>query len=204
VRYFEQIAAGIDCGGLLHQITVQPELWNAYPLRSRYGDHTTTDDILLRYVAFDPIDDDMAHAAMELECINYPPFAQLPMAVPVIFGLMARVNGERLGRVFVSRLPPEAAIARHSDRNQAVERDYPNHIRPAVYYERYQLTLAAADGVIFRCADEQVFMPPGSIWWFDHRAEHEVINRSAQDRIAMTIDIRPFKTRAPRIGFDND
>jgi hypothetical protein len=106
---------------------------------------------------------------------------------------MARVQGVHLGRVFISRLPPEASIPPHSDRDPATERDFPDRKIPAVYYERYQLTLQAQAGVWFVAGTEQLYMEPGSIWWFDNQATHEVINKSLDDRIAMTIDIHPYK-----------
>jgi hypothetical protein len=194
VRYFEQIATGIDVQPLLHQITTQPALWNAVPIRSQYGNHASTEDILLRYNRFLPGRDDPREAvASSIDCENYPAFSQLPHAMPIIFALMARVQGVHLGRVFVSRLPPEASNPPHSDRDPATERDYPDRKIPAVYYERYQLTLRAMTGVVFRCGDEQVYMEPGTVWWFNNQVEHEVVNHSLDDRIAMTIDIRPYK-----------
>lgn len=194
MRYFEQIATGIDVQPLLHQITTQPSLWNAVPIRSQYGRHQDTDDILLRYNRFRPGQDDPRDAVVSsIDCENLPPFSQLPHAVPIIFGLMARVQGVHLGRVFISRLPPEASIPPHSDRDPSTERDYPDRKIPAVYFERYQLTLRAMPGVVFRCGDEQVFMEPGTVWWFNNQIEHEVTNQSIDDRIAMTIDIRPYK-----------
>jgi hypothetical protein len=194
VRYFERIAAGIDVEPLLHQITTQPELWNAVPIRSKYGNHASTDDILLRYNRFDPTNDDPREAVLSnIACVNYPAFASLPHAMPIIFGLMARVQGVHLGRVFVSRLPPEGVIPLHSDRDAASERDYPDREIPAVYYERYQLTLRAQTGVVFLAGDERIYMESGTIWWFDNQAQHSVVNNSQDDRIAMTIDIRTYK-----------
>jgi hypothetical protein len=194
VRYFEQIVTGIDVKPLLHQITTQPQLWNSVPIRSKYGNHADTDDILLRYNRFDPsIDDPREAVVASIACVNYPAFAALPHAMPIIFALMARVQGVHLGRVFVSRLPPEASIPPHSDRDLTSERDFPNREIPAVYYERYQLTLHSLPGVVFCAGDERVYMEPGSVWWFDNQQIHEVQNHSPEDRIAMTIDIRTYK-----------
>ena len=112
--------------------------------------------------------------------------------MPIIFGLMARVQGVHLGRVFISRLPSGASIPPHSDRDPATERDFPDRKVPAVYYERYQLTLYSLRDVMFLAGNEQVHMEPGTIWWFDNQATHTVQNRSDDDRIAMTIDIHPL------------
>jgi hypothetical protein len=84
-------------------------------------------------------------------------------------------------------------IPLHSDRDAASERDYPDREIPAVYYERYQLTLRAQTGVVFLAGDERIYMESGTIWWFDNQAQHSVVNNSQDDRIAMTIDIRTYK-----------
>jgi hypothetical protein len=34
-------------------------------------------------------------------------------------------------------------------------------------------------------------MKTGDIWWFDNSQEHEVLNNSADDRLALIVDIRP-------------
>jgi len=50
--------------------------------------------------------------------------------------------------------------------------------------------LQSQPGVDFRAGDEHVFMPTGSVWWFQNKEEHEVINNSADDRIHLVVDIR--------------
>lgn len=114
------------------------------------------------------------------ESINYPAFAQLPAARPFVFGLMMLVQGERLGRVLITRLAPGKRILPHIDGG--------DH---AAYYKRYQLMLQSEPGVLFRAGGEMVSMRTGECWWFDNSAEHEVINNSADDRIALIIDIKP-------------
>src|SRR5215472_10527636 len=147
MRFFQQIASGIDPLPLLHQLQTQPELWNANRLRTeRQGSpHAQADDILLRFNSYDPGNDDFHDTVFNsLDCVNYPAAAQLSHAIPIIFGLMARVHGERLGRVVITRLPPGGAITAHADEGA-----------PAAYYERYQLSLQAQDGVVFYAGDER-------------------------------------------------
>ncbi len=117
----------------------------------------------------------------------------LPQAVPIIFGLMARVMGEHLGRVFISRMAPGICIPLHSDRIAPAEEAFPGKMPPAVYYERYQIALKASPGVVFRAGDEEVFMEPGTIWWFNNCVPHEVLNHSGDDRISLVVDIRPYQ-----------
>lgn len=172
----------------------QPELWNGNKTRTSHplSAHRTIDDILLRYNDFKKGDDFTDKVCADLECINMPAFSLLPAAQNIVFGLMSRMAGERLGRVFISRMAPGVVIPKHTDRIPPAEERHPNAIPPAVYYNRYQVALKASPGVIFRCEDEEVFMAPGSIWWFNNQVIHEVINNGNDDRISMVVDIRSF------------
>lgn len=197
MRNFQQVAAGIDVLPLLHAIALQPQLWNANKTRTWHPQsaHRVVDDILLRYNDYDAErgDDFVERVCSEIPVMNLPAFAALPQAAPIVFGLMARVMGEHLGRVFISRMAPGVCIPPHTDRIAPAEEAFPDKMPPAVYYERYQVALKAAPGVVFRAGDETVFMEPGSIWWFDNCVEHEVLNHSQDDRISLVIDIRPFR-----------
>ena len=193
MRHFQKIA-DIDPVPLLNAVMRQPELWNQVNTRTWHplSAHKQVDDILLRYNDFPPGSDYGETVCSELVCMNLPAFSKLPQAQSIVFGMMAKLNGEHLGRVFISRLAPGLGIPPHSDRVRQVEEAFPDKIPPAVYFSRYQIALKAQPGVVFRVLDEQVYMAPGEIWWFDNCVEHEVINNSADDRISMVVDIRSF------------
>jgi hypothetical protein len=193
VRYFQKIA-DIDPMPLLHAISRAPHLWNSNRTRTQHPQsaHRVVDDILLRYNDYTEGDDFVEKVCADLTAVNQPAFAALPQAIPIVFGLMARVVGEHLGRVFISRMAPGICIPPHTDRIQPAEDAFPDRIPPAVYYSRYQIALQAQPGIVFRAMDEKVYMAPGEVWWFDNCVEHEVINNSADDRISLVIDIRPF------------
>jgi hypothetical protein len=197
MRHFQQIAAGIDPLPLLHALTLQPDLWNANRTRTWHPQsaHRVIDDILLRYNDFDAErgDDFVERVCSDIAAVNMPAFAALPQAVPIVFGLMARVMGEHLGRVFISRMAPGVCIPPHTDRIAPAEEAFPDKVPPAVYYQRYQCSLQTQPGVVFRVENEEVFMETGTIWWFNNRVEHEVKNFSGNDRISLVIDIRPFQ-----------
>jgi Aspartyl/Asparaginyl beta-hydroxylase len=108
----------------------------------------------------------------------------LPEARSIVFGLMATVQGERLGRVMINRLRPGGRIAAHADT--------PVH---AEYYSRHHVVLQTAPGANLRCGDETLHLEKGTVWWFNNKLEHEAINNSAVDRLHMIVDIR---TRAYR------
>jgi hypothetical protein len=195
MRNFQFIAT-IDPLPLLHAVTLRPDLWNSNTTRTHHAQsaHRVVDDILLRYNAFDPATDDFVEAVCsEIPSVNMPAFAALPQAVPIVFGLMARVMGEHLGRAFISRMAPGVCIPPHTDRILEAERQFPDKVPPAVYFSRYQIALKASPGVVFRAEDEEVFMEPGTIWWFNNEVVHEVRNHSAEDRISLVVDIRPFQ-----------
>ena len=116
------------------------------------------------------------------ENVDQPAFKSLPEARPLVFNLMAAVQGERLGRVMINKLNPGGVIYPHADT--------PAH---AEYWDRFHIVLQSSPGANFRSGDEWVHMATGDIWWFNNSVEHEVINNSATDRIHMIVDIRTSK-----------
>lgn len=168
----------IDVLPLCHAIERQPELWNQNDMRSTYpgSPHNEVDDIWLR---FDENPTDLKSVMDGHESVNYPALLALPQARPLIFGLMARVEGERLGRTMITRLKPGARIGAHVDSG--------DH---AAYYDRYHVVLQGCAGSMFECGGETVNMRTGELWWFDNGVEHAVANNSADDRIHLIVDIR--------------
>jgi len=179
VRNFLRLAEGLEVGPLVHALHVKAHLWNRNALRREYPGtpHRECDDIWLR---FQPEGMSEAEIVDAHESINYPAMAELPQVRPFIFGLMRQIEGERIGRVLITRLAPGKRIYPHVDGG--------DH---AAYFKRYQVALKSLPGVVFRAGDEQVQMRTGDLWWFDNGQEHEVINNSADDRLALIIDVRP-------------
>lgn len=195
MKHFFQMAEGLDVTPLALELTRRADLWNKYPVRTFHerSAHRTVDDVVLRYNRFDAGDDYVDMVCSRLEVENYPPLAELAGARQLIAWLMARVSGEHLGRVFISRIRPGAGIPPHTDRIAPAEEAFPDRIPPASYYDRYHVCLQSAPGVIFRCGNEKVYMAPGSAWWFDNEIEHEVANHSAIDRLHLVADIHTYR-----------
>lgn len=168
---------------LLDAVMRQPELWNRNRIRTTHPctPHTEVDDIWLRFNDLTLFEKTGESSAVidEHESINYPAMLMLSQARPIIFDLMRRVDGERLGRVLITRLAPGKKIAPHEDGG--------SH---AAYYDRYHIILKNAPGSIFRAGLETVTMKTGEVWYFDNSQTHEVINNSSDDRITMIVDIR--------------
>lgn len=178
MRNFQLIAAGVDTLPLLHAIQRRPGLWNQNRLRTEYPGtpHAEADDI---WLFFNPVGENAAAVANDVDVIPYPAWHDLVQARPLVYDLMRRVEGVRLGRAMITRLAPGKGIAPHADQGP-----------PAEYYERYQIALQCLPGCVMRIGDETVAMQAGDVWWVDNRKEHEVRNGSADDRIVLIVDIR--------------
>ena len=182
MRNFQPIAM-VDTVPLLNQVVRQPHLWKAdtylrdYP-QGPFGD---TETIFLRFPPASVTELERGEKDQH-ECVWMDGSLHLPAARPLIFGLMAKVEGERLGRVMINKLAPGGRVFPHADT--------PAH---ADYWDRYHVVLQSGPGCNFRTGDETVHMPTGQVWWFQNALEHEVINNSADDRIHMIVDIRTYR-----------
>lgn len=173
----------MDVFPLLHATQRQPHLFNTNTIRTKHHGtaHAEVRDILLRFndlVEYqrtgnpsDIVDDK--------EAIEFPAWNSLPQARPLIFDLMRRVEGVRLGRVILTLLPPGKTITPHVDGGA-----------PAHYYQRYQIALQCLPGAVFAIGDEEMNFRTGEVWWIDNTVEHSVVNNSPDDRIVLIVDIR--------------
>ena len=191
---FLKLAEGLDVVPAMAEIYRQPHLWNQFPVRTFHEQsaHRTLDDIVLRYNRFDEGDDFVDKVCASIEVENYPALAALPYCHGLIMWLMARVRGEHLGRVFISRIKPGGSIASHNDRIAPAEEAFPDRIVPARYYDRHHIVLQSAPGTEFECGGERVYMAPGEMWWFNNQVDHSVTNNSRLDRVHMILDIHCY------------
>lgn len=177
MRHFYRITEGLDVAPIVHALHTRPGLWNRNALRRDTAELCECDDIWLRF----PTETACIEQGLgAYECVNYPAMAELPQARSIIFALMRQIEGERLGPVMITRLAPGKRIYPHDDGAAHTS-----------YYKRHQIALHSEPGVLFRAGDETVAMRTGDIWWFDNSIEHEVVNNSPDDRLAMIVDIRP-------------
>lgn len=191
MRHFLKIAENVDFMPALHEVVTRPDLWNRHTVRTFHerSAHRSLDDIVLRYNRFDPGDDFVDAVCSRIEVVNYPAMAELPMVRGLVMALMAKVQGEHLGRVFISRIAPGGSIPPHTDRIAPAEAAFPNRTPPAIYYDRYHIPLQSGPGCLFQCGDEAVTMLPGTAFWFNNLETHAVANNSADDRIHLVADI---------------
>jgi hypothetical protein len=190
MRNFLRIATGVNVTPLMLAIARRPELWTEDTFLRHYpqGPFGMVDTIMLRF----PVKQlDLTDEQVELykqnrlpgfdqhESIDYPAYALLPEARQLVMSVFAASGGTRLGRVMINRIAPGGVIYPHADT--------PEH---ANYYSRYHVVLQSEPGVKFRCGDENTYWETGSVFWFNNKLEHEVVNESATDRIHMVLDAR--------------
>ena len=175
MRNFLRLATGIDYSALLQQVFCQPELWNQYKVR--YTDegplsvHKPVDDIVLRYNPYKKGQDYLDKICSRVNVVDYPLcFSTAHQLMNLSSALLlTRVKGKHLGRCMISRIAPGGGIPPHSDVIGPAAEAWPGRQYPWEYYERYHLVLQSGPGVVFRCGEEEVYMAPGEVWWFNNQ-----------------------------------
>lgn len=181
-----------DVNLLMMQIKMNPELWKEDTYLRDYpqGPFGEIESIMLRFPekrVFEQ-EEELEKYKQGLssfdqhESIDYPAFDILTEARPIIFGLMALVKGERLGRVMINKIAPGGRIYPHEDSKEHTD-----------YYTRFHVVLQSGAGCILKAGDEQLEMRTGDVFWFNNKLTHEVINNSGSDRLSMVIDIKVKK-----------
>jgi hypothetical protein len=183
MKYFQQLAAGINVTPLANALQRQPGLWDANPIRTKHPGtaHSQVSDILVRFNDLEEFlrTGDPTTITDDREAIAYPAWDKLPQLRPIIFDLMRTVEATRLGRVIITKLPPGKEITPHEDQGA-----------PAEWYDRYQLALQSLPGAQFHIGDETVEFRTGDMWLINNRVTHSVVNNSRDDRIVCIIDLR--------------
>lgn len=186
MRYFQRLASGLNVAPLAHALQRKPHLWNADRLRTTFegSPHAQADDILLRFedVGGSADEPGFTERLESAERVWKPAWDELPEVRPLLGPLLMSVGAYEMARLMVTRLKPGAGITPHAD-TQGAYANLPD-------IARYHLVVQGLPGSLFRCGDETVCMETGSVWWFDARTEHEVVNNSVDDRIHLLIDAR--------------
>ncbi len=194
MRNFHLIANGIDVSQAVTQLKVNHTLWNQNTLRTQAegSPHREVSDIWMRMNDLSKCrqaDTDPVYVDHR-ESINYPAWNLLPAVRKLVVNLMAFVEGERMGRVMISRMEPGTKIGEHADIGPDLTKWYDNE----PYYSRFHIVLQGLPGSVFQCDGEEVNMRTGEIWWFRNDLPHSVHNNSADDRLHVVIDIKPLQS----------
>lgn len=188
MKNFLKIAEGVDVMPLLLSIQRQPDLWDRHKVRKEAEGtpHREMSDIWIRYndVSKYETSGDYGGFNDEHDSVWYPSYYQLPEIRPILFGLMSRVEGERLGGVLITKIPPGHKIEPHADDSWHVQ-----------YYDKFYVSLKSNEGANFYCEDEVICPKAGDIYWFDNRRVHWVDNESNDDRMTLIVCIRTHRFR---------
>jgi hypothetical protein len=176
-RYFQRLDCTFDVASLRAALARQPALFGQHGQRGGQGSpHQAMTDIWVRFNAIERLGPGFTD---EHDSVWYPAYADLPELAPVLFGLMAEVQGERLGGVLITKLPPGGVIAPHVDGGWH-----------ANYYEKFYVAVDNPPGALFRFPDGDIEAANGECHWFDNSVPHGVVNHGDTERIALIVCIR--------------
>lgn len=180
MRYFQQIAQGVDTLPLLLDLFRQPALWDQNPARTAGGPFIGTSDIWCRFR--DP--GELTGAASYAEPFIpqfWPAWHALPHLRPLVMALMTRMEAVQLGLVLITRVPPGGQVAPHHDRGRwAAE----------FYGCKVAVPLSSNDRCTNTCEDERVVMHTGEAWLFENQVTHSTVNEGESDRITLIVTMR--------------
>lgn len=184
MQSFLKIADGVNVAPLRLALIRQPELFGRRTARADTYDspHTQMSDIWVRFNSPENLSRDQGQFKDEHDSVWYPEAASLPEVRPIVFALMAAVEGERLGGILITKIPPGGGIAPHVDDGWH-----------AGYYEKYFVPIQNDQGAVFGFDEGEIHATPGEVYWFNNSRPHWVKNDSTRDRIAMIVCIRSHK-----------
>lgn len=189
MKHFLKISENVNIKPLLWQLAARPDLWDMHRRRKDAPGtpHSKMSDIWVRYndVELFTKSGDFSRFNDQHFPIWYPAYKALPALKPLIFNLMGLTEGEHLGGVLITRIPPGEGIAQHVDRGWHVE-----------FYDKFYLSVRSSPGAKFICHEgeaEALEPKPGECWRFDNRLPHSVVNESSEDRITLIVCIKTDK-----------
>lgn len=182
-EYYARVATDLDVLPLQKAILRQPKLFGKYPQRGNFegSPHCAMKDIWVRYNDIEPYlqRGNLDGFADEHDSVWYPSAYAIPQVRKVVFDLMRIVEGERLGGILITKLPPGGKIEKHVDGGWH-----------ASYYDKYFVPILNEEGATFSFEDGVIHPKVGEAYWFNNAVPHWVDNNTDSDRIAMIVCIR--------------
>lgn len=179
----ELICSDLDVLPLQEELLKHYDEFDKYEYRRTFPNspHAAMTDIWVRYNDVTPFEEKGSLSGFEAEhdSIWYPVLEKLPSVKKVVFDLMSKVDGERLGGILITKLDPKGQITRHTDAGWHAQ-----------YYDKFCVPILNKDGAIFGFDDGLINPKLGEAWWFDNSNPHWVDNNTDSDRIAMIVCIR--------------
>lgn len=180
-QYFSKVADDFYVLPLQHVLNSKPGLWGRRNFRkaSEGSPHSGMTDIWARYRDFSEMQDWDKFRFTPFESVWYPESEEIPQVRPLVFKLMAAVEGERLGAVLITKLPPGGRIEPHTDSGWHAE----NH-------SKFYIPIQNGEGANFHWEDGFIAPKLGEVWRFDNSVPHWVTNDSDTDRISLIVCIK--------------
>lgn len=169
----------LDVAPALAQIAAHPDVWNRQRERTAAYAHSDVSDIWLRYNDFANFNGDMQAFNAPHQSVWYPESHQLPAVRSLVFDVMRVVEGEQLGGVLITRIPPGGTVKPHIDGGWH-----------AGYYAKFAVQLQGNERQAFHFEDASLSAMPGDLYTFDNSRLHWVTNDSDEDRMTLIICIR--------------
>ena len=175
---FAKLAIKVDVEPL-KQVLDKTSLWDKFPFR-RLNDspHREMVDIWARYNDIQPYlkSGDLTHFNDEHDSVWYRSEIT-PYVKKIAYQIMSHVNGERLGGILITKLPPNGQIYPHADSGW--------HAR---FYDKFYVCVKD-QGSKFIFDSGEIKPKEGEVYWFDNSRTHAVKNTNAE-RIAMIVCIK--------------
>lgn len=177
MRHFVPIAE-VDVEPALTEVEARPDLWNSITLR-KGGPHVEMDDIWFRYndhTKFGP--ETYSKMSEEHVPINYPAWHAMPAVRKIVLDVMRLVEGDMVGGVWITRIPPGGRIHKHAD--------FGWHAKT---FDKFYTSLISDPGAEFWSevdGEKECLVPKaGECWLYNNLRPHWVENYS--DRYRMTL-----------------
>ncbi len=169
------VAEGVNVSPIYWALQSHPELWNQHTTRTAdpASPHHGLDDIWARFGNPARAKDGEAHDSF------WYPSADLLGIRQHCYDLMHMTQGDELGGVLITRIPPGASCKPHTDPGWHARR-----------YQKYAVQIASAPGQQFCFEGESLETKPGDVFWFDNQFSHWVTNDTQYERITMIACIR--------------
>ncbi len=176
-----KIAEGFDVSGVVAELEASPELWNEHRERTTLynGPHGGVSDIWVRYNDFANFDGDLAAFNEPHESVWYPGSLKLPTVRSLVYDVMRVVEGDVLGGVLITKVPPGGRVEPHIDGGWH-----------AGFYGKFAIQIKGNQQQAFHFEDAELRAEPGDLYTFDNSKLHWVTNDSDSDRITLIICIR--------------
>jgi len=180
MKPFARIYDDLDVSHLQIALNAKTHLFGERKMRQETYAHAAMSDIWVRYNDYKNLGPNFND---EHDSVWYPAYRELPELKPILFGLMALVDGERLGGVLITKVPAGGRIEPHVDGGWH-----------AGYYSKFYVPVQNDAGASFEWEGAAIHPHLGEVYEFRNDIPHWVNNDSKRNRIAMIVCIKTEMT----------